>query len=132
MHCVDLGESFPTSIYLVKSASTQPRTSLSKFGGNYSILFIRVLRYHPHHHGSTALHVSGGASGAIIVEDSASDGLPAEFAALPETLLFLSVVHGLANLDAEAGSAYGATSPAETQIFVNGQAAGVSVPWAVK
>ena len=44
MHCVDLGESFPTSIYLQKSASTQPRTSPSKFGGNYSILFNRVLR----------------------------------------------------------------------------------------
>ena len=48
MHCVDLGESFPTSIYLVKSASIQPRTSPSKFGGNYSILFIRALR-HDHH-----------------------------------------------------------------------------------
>ena len=31
--CVDLGESFPTSIYLQKSASIQPRTSPSKFGG---------------------------------------------------------------------------------------------------
>eukprot|EP00493_Phyllostaurus_siculus_P000766 UN00771 len=36
--------SFPTSIYLQKSALIQPRTSPSKFGGNYSILFIRVLR----------------------------------------------------------------------------------------
>ena len=33
MHCVDLGESFSTSIYLQKSASIQPRTSPSKFGG---------------------------------------------------------------------------------------------------
>ena len=33
MHCVDLGESFPTRIYLQKSASIQPRTSPSKFGG---------------------------------------------------------------------------------------------------
>ena len=33
VHCVDLGESFPTSIYLQKSASIQPRTSPSKFGG---------------------------------------------------------------------------------------------------
>ena len=33
MHCVDLGESFPTHIYLQKSASIQPRTSPSKFGG---------------------------------------------------------------------------------------------------
>merc|ERR1712078_458558 len=31
VHCVDLGESFPTSIYLQKSASIQPRTSPSKF-----------------------------------------------------------------------------------------------------
>ena len=43
VHCVDLGESFPTRIYLQKSASIQPRTSPSKFGGKYSILFIRVL-----------------------------------------------------------------------------------------
>ena len=43
VHCVDLGESFPTSIYLQKSASIQPRTSPSKFGENYSILFNRVL-----------------------------------------------------------------------------------------
>ena len=27
VHCVDLGESFPTSIYLQKLASIQPRTS---------------------------------------------------------------------------------------------------------
>ena len=40
---VDLGESFPTSIYLQKSASIQPRTSPSKFGGKYSILFTGVL-----------------------------------------------------------------------------------------
>ena len=33
VHCVDLGESFPTRIYLQKSASMQPRTSPSKFGG---------------------------------------------------------------------------------------------------
>ena len=43
VHCVDLGESFPTSIYLQKSASIQPRTSPSKIGGNYSIVFNRVL-----------------------------------------------------------------------------------------
>ena len=33
VQCVDLGESFPTSIYLQKSASIQPRTSPSKFVG---------------------------------------------------------------------------------------------------
>ena len=31
VHCVDLGESFPTSIYLQNFASIQPRTSLVKF-----------------------------------------------------------------------------------------------------
>ena len=31
VHCVDLGESFQTHIYLQKSASIQPRTSLVKF-----------------------------------------------------------------------------------------------------
>ena len=31
MHCVDLGESFPTRIYLQNLASIQPRTSLVKF-----------------------------------------------------------------------------------------------------
>ena len=30
-HCVDLGESFPTHIYLQKLVSIQPRTSLVKF-----------------------------------------------------------------------------------------------------
>ena len=31
VHCVDLGESFPTSIYLQKFASIQPRTSSFNF-----------------------------------------------------------------------------------------------------
>jgi len=43
VHCVDLGESFPTSIYLQKSASIQPRTSLTKFGGKLNSIFIRLL-----------------------------------------------------------------------------------------
>ena len=38
VHCVDLGESFPTSIYLQKSASIQPRTSRSKFGSQITLL----------------------------------------------------------------------------------------------
>ena len=32
VHCVDLDESFPTSIYLQNLASIQPRTSPKKFG----------------------------------------------------------------------------------------------------
>ena len=43
MHCVDLGESFPTSIFLQKLASIQPRTSPSKFGGKFNSLFICLL-----------------------------------------------------------------------------------------
>ena len=37
VHCLDLGESFPTSIYLQKSASIQPRTIPSKFGGKIQL-----------------------------------------------------------------------------------------------
>ena len=45
VNLVDLVKSFPTSIYLQKSASIQPRTSLSKFGGKFNSLFIRLLNY---------------------------------------------------------------------------------------
>ena len=43
VHCVDLGESFPTSINLQKSASIQPRTSPSKFEGKFNSLFTSLL-----------------------------------------------------------------------------------------
>ena len=43
VHCVDLGESFPTSIYLQKSASIQPRTRPSGFGGKLNSIFICLL-----------------------------------------------------------------------------------------
>ena len=43
VHCVDLVKSFPTSIYLQKSASIQLRTSLSKFGGKFNSFFICLL-----------------------------------------------------------------------------------------
>ena len=43
VNLVDLVKSFPTSIYLQKSASIQPRTSLSKFGGTFNSFFIRLL-----------------------------------------------------------------------------------------
>ena len=43
VNLVDLVKSFPTRIYLQKSASIQPRTSLSKFGGKFNSLFIRLL-----------------------------------------------------------------------------------------
>ena len=44
VNLVDLVKSFPASIYLQKSASIQPRTSLSKFGGKFNSSFIRLLR----------------------------------------------------------------------------------------
>ena len=44
--------------------------------------------YHPHHHGSTAVHAGGGASGMIIVND-APGSIPAEVAALEEMSFFL-------------------------------------------
>ena len=53
MHCVDLGESFPTSIYLQKSASIQPRTSPSKFGGK----LFNIIHSCPQTSASTALFV---------------------------------------------------------------------------
>ena len=39
----DVVKSFLTSIYMQKSALIQPRTSLSKFGGKFISLFIRLL-----------------------------------------------------------------------------------------
>ena len=36
VHCVDLGESFPTSIYLQNLGSIQPRTSPKKFESSSS------------------------------------------------------------------------------------------------
>ena len=43
VNLVDLVKSFPTAIYLQNLASIQPRTSLSKFGGKFKSLFIRLL-----------------------------------------------------------------------------------------
>ena len=40
---VHLGESFPTRIYLQKSASIRPRTSPSKFGGKFNSVFTSLL-----------------------------------------------------------------------------------------
>ena len=46
VNLVDLIKNFPTSVYLQISASIQPRSSLSKSGGNSIDLFIRVLTRH--------------------------------------------------------------------------------------
>ena len=42
VNLVDLVKSFPTSIYSQKSASIQPRTSLSKFGGKFDSLHVVI------------------------------------------------------------------------------------------
>ena len=54
--CVDLGESFPTRIYLQKSASIQPRTSPSKFEGKFNSLFTSLLRREPRRLRRAGLH----------------------------------------------------------------------------
>ena len=43
VHCVDLGESFPTNIYLQNLASIQPRTSLVKFAA----VRVQIAQVHP-------------------------------------------------------------------------------------
>ena len=48
VNLVDLVKSFPTNIYLQKSASIKPRTGPSKFGGeNFISLFICPLKRRP-------------------------------------------------------------------------------------
>src|SRR3972149_8841933 len=47
-----------------------------------------TLWYHPHHHGSTFLQVSGGALGLLLIDDSL-DGIPAGVAAMTERQLVL-------------------------------------------
>jgi len=44
--------------------------------------------YHPHHHGSTAVHAGGGAVGMLIVDDPAGS-IPDDIAAMPELLLVM-------------------------------------------
>ena len=44
VNLVDLVKTFHANIYLQKSASILPRTSLPKFGGEFIRLFIRFLR----------------------------------------------------------------------------------------
>ena len=49
--------SIPTSIYLQKSASIQPRKSLSKFGGKFNSLFIRLINHEPNFTPSSLLEL---------------------------------------------------------------------------
>ena len=74
MLCVDLGDTFPTSIYLQKSASIQPRTSPSKFWEKFNSFFICLLSYDFHHDSldrrATALLYLEGADGGEIVRSA--------------------------------------------------------------
>lgn len=48
--------------------------------------------YHPHHHGSTSLHMGGGAMGVLIVDDRpAVQGVPEQISGMPELILTIQV-----------------------------------------
>jgi len=47
VHCVDLGESFPTHIYLQNLASIQPRTSPFKFARSPRTLLLQIPQVDP-------------------------------------------------------------------------------------
>eukprot|EP01084_Bolivina_argentea_P269884 458798_1 len=50
--------------------------------------------WHPHHHGSTHLHVAGGAAGALIIEDDQiAEGLPDWYVNMPELIFFITHIH---------------------------------------
>jgi len=51
-----------------------------------------IFWYHPHLEGSSALQVTGGAAGAIIVQDPPGRGLPKWVRAMPETTLVLQQI----------------------------------------
>ena len=60
--------------------------------------------YHPHHHGSTFLHIAGGAMGMIIVEDDGAADL------VPESVMAMTEQHIiLTRLDQRASGAGGDT-----------------------
>lgn len=49
---------------------------------------------HPHHHGSTSIHLGGGAALAVVVEDPDGKGLPDSVRDAPERLLVMQVWDG--------------------------------------
>ena len=77
--------------------------------------------YHPHHHGSTAGHVDGGASGLIIVEDEDSDNLPAAFRSMPEHVILLTAIGtGVADTEAAGGGTWMTEAPPAAVLLANG------------
>ena len=87
--------------------------------------------YHPHLHGSTALHTGGGAHGLLIVEDDgAADGLPSYLhdGSVEEMDLVISVIpqredgpDSLDAIEAASGGNVIATSGPATLVLLNGQ-----------
>ena len=84
-----------------------------------------MCRYHPHHHGSTAIQVGGGAAGFIIIED-ADNEVPPEIASMEEVVLFFmhlamaDVVELQENFNTDLWQVTGATADA---MLTNGQTA---------
>jgi len=85
--------------------------------------------YHPHHHGSTAIHAGGGAAGMIIVEDAAN-ALPAEVSSLDEmsfVLLHLNMPELTAvaqQYETNCVNAGGTAAQCDDPVWANGPASG--------
>ena len=76
VHCVDIDESFPTSIYLQHLASIQPRTSIAKFAGSSRTDYYRSPRFDPSP-APNARESTGKRVGKLyIMDDTTSNGGP--------------------------------------------------------
>ena len=88
--------------------------------------------YHPHHHGSTAIHAGGGAAGMIIVEDAAN-ALPVEVSSLDEmsfVLLHLNMPELTAvaqQYETNCVNAGGTAAQCDDPVWANGPASGTQV-----
>ena len=85
--------------------------------------------YHPHHHGSTAVHAGGGAAGMLIVEDRAGS-LPAEIEGLDEmtfVLLHLNMPELTAvaqEYEVNCQNAGGTAAQCDDPVWANGASSG--------
>ena len=85
--------------------------------------------YHPHHHGSTAMHAGGGAAGMLIVEDRPG-ALPGEIEALEEmvfVLLHLNMPELTAvaqQFETNCQNAGGTAAQCDDTVWANGASAG--------
>ena len=75
--------------------------------------------YHPHHHGSTFLHVGAGAAGALIVEDDPEkDGIPDTVTAMKERIVMVQYLQP--GLDGLSGDELIESSFQDDVYLVNG------------